>query len=98
MVSNLTKGKYLILVAQGSTNRTRTIAVVPEITTLKLVADIFFFFQVVCVNCPTPEFKNDKMKHNNIGGEPMAQILAIGTTRAEQIPKRFSLRTTFRDL
>ena len=30
----------------------------------------------------------------HIGGEPMAQILAIGTTRAEQIPLRFSLRTT----
>ena len=27
----------------------------------------------------------------------MAQILAIGTTRAEQIPLRFSVRTTYRD-
>ena len=33
-----------------------------------------------------------------LGGEPLAQILAIDTTRAEQIPLRFSLRTTYRDL
>ena len=43
VVSNLTNGKYLILVAQGSTNRTRTIAVVTEIITLILLADINLF-------------------------------------------------------
>ena len=35
---------------------------------------------------------------SDIVGEPMAQILAIDTSRAEQIPLRFSLRTTYRDL
>ena len=36
--------------------------------------------------------------YSYLRGEPMAQILAIGTTRAEQIPLRFSLRTIYRDM
>ena len=33
-----------------------------------------------------------------LGDEPMAKNLAIGTTRAEQIPLRLFLRTEYRDL
>ena len=39
----------VLLVAQGSTNRTRSIAIVPEIITLILLADIGICFQIVCV-------------------------------------------------
>ena len=45
--SNLTNG--VLLVAQGSTNSTHTIAVVPEIITLILLTDIYICFQIVCV-------------------------------------------------
>ena len=33
-----------------------------------------------------------------VEGEPIEEILVIGTTRAEQNPLLFSLRTTYRDL
>ena len=64
----------VLLVAQGSTNGTRTIAVtvVPEIITLILLADIICF-QIVCFNCPTPELKKEKIKHNNTV-KPTGQI------------------------
>ena len=39
----------VLLVVQGSTNRTHTIAVVPEIITLTLLANIYICFQIVCV-------------------------------------------------
>ena len=39
----------VLVVFQGSINRTRTIAVVPEIITLISLADIYICFQIVCV-------------------------------------------------
>ena len=55
----------VLLVAQGA-NRTCTIAVVPEIITLILLADINLFSDCnVSTVQLTPEFKNDKVKHNN---------------------------------
>ena len=46
----------------------QSIVVVPEISTLILLADKFVFGWYVFENSfsyPTPEFKNDKVKHNN---------------------------------
>ena len=47
-------------------NRTRTIAFIPEIITLILLADINLFSDCnVSTVQLTSQFKNDKMKHNN---------------------------------
>ena len=55
----------VLLVAQVA-NQTRTIAVVPEIITLILLANINLFSNCNVSNVQfTLEFKNDKMKHNN---------------------------------
>ena len=53
------------------------------------------FFQMVVI-CLWEMYS--KAVDRMLVGEPMAYILAIGTTRAEQIPQRFSLRTTYKDL
>ena len=78
---------------QGSTNRTRTIAFVPEIITLILLADIYICFQIVCVcvwvfvsfKCPTPEFKKYKMKHSNT----VNSISQIGRHWSNVTPRSF---------
>ena len=55
----------MLSVAQGA-NRTCAVAVVPEIITLILLADINLFSDCnVSTVQVTTEFKNDKMKHNN---------------------------------
>ena len=56
----------VLLVAQRA-NRTRTIAVVPEINTLILLADINLFSDCnISTVQLTSQFKNDKMKHNTV--------------------------------
>ena len=57
--------RRVLLIAQRA-NQTRTIAVVPEIIKLILLADINLFSDCnVSTVQETPEFKNDKMKHKN---------------------------------
>ena len=64
----------VLLLVQGSTNQTRTIAVCPEIIILLLLADRYICFQLVCVcfsvstvqHPNTPEYKKYKMKLNSI--------------------------------